>query len=179
MLPLDILFAFHYENIRMNKLSSAPATDPAFRWTRTHTFFPHPADIYILPFLIRSSSSSNDQSKHSVTLPGEEGVHSVWAASVGASGLKVAPAHLIPLSASALRVTLPQPPPLTVRETLELDVSISNNVDACMDVSVWRKRRCRLWGCRFWSVRSAGFWKLNLIVWYFEFWYVYISDSFI
>lgn len=70
-----------------------------------------------------------------VEAPEEAGKWSIWALTMGSTGLRFSQ----PVSITVFRplqADFHLPPSLRVGETLEVDVKIANNINTCMDVSI-------------------------------------------
>lgn len=66
--------------------------------------------------------------------PQEAGKWTLWALTVSSAGLRFSSAVNIQVF-RPLQVDFHLPPNLKVRETLEVDIRIGNNINSCMDVS--------------------------------------------
>lgn len=70
----------------------------------------------------------------SISAPQESGKWSLWALTISSGGLRFSS----PVNVQVFRPLQAEfhlPPTLRVRETLEVDIKIGNNINSCMDVS--------------------------------------------
>lgn len=71
-----------------------------------------------------------------ITAPEEAGKWSLWALTVSSSGLRFSAPVQVQVF-RPLQVEFHLPPSLRVRETLEVDIKIGNNINSCMDVRIY------------------------------------------
>ncbi|KAJ8974118.1 hypothetical protein NQ317_019900 [Molorchus minor] len=69
-----------------------------------------------------------------LSAPQEAGKWSLWALTVSSGGLRFSPPIQVQVF-RPLQVEFHLPPSLRVRETLEVDIKIGNNINSCMDVT--------------------------------------------
>jgi hypothetical protein len=84
-----------------------------------------------LSFVSRSEIASTGLT---ISAPQEAGKWSLWALTVSTNGLRFSS----PVNVQVFRPLQAEfhlPPSLRVRETLEVDIKIGNNINSCMDVS--------------------------------------------
>ncbi|XP_030749609.1 C3 and PZP-like alpha-2-macroglobulin domain-containing protein 8 [Sitophilus oryzae] len=79
-------------------------------------------------------SSETSSTELSITTPKEAGKWTIWALTVSRAGLRFS----APVKLQVFRpmtVEFHMPPSLRVRETLEVDIKIGNNINSCIDVT--------------------------------------------
>lgn len=69
-----------------------------------------------------------------ISAPQEAGKWSLWALTISSGGLRFSSSVNVQVF-RPLQAEFHLPPSLRVRETLEVDIKIGNNINSCMDVS--------------------------------------------
>lgn len=118
----------------------------------------------------------------SIPAPYEAGKWSLWALTVSSAGLRFSAPIQVRVF-RPLQVEFHLPPSLRVRETLEVDIKIGNNINSCMDVSnyithiLFLLKTVSSYNLIVFQIYYATKWP-SKILFYFNLWNVSITTAY-